>query len=439
MATNTDFKKHYQDTDFSKEELEQLNSKFLEFGNIWSISNGLIKRNLKRVFLFPALWQILIYLTPVIILVVFGIGAYLNLDPNVANNFNKVFEKRANPSLTQKNDFSSYGSGRGNYSFLDDASGLQSKTTQKDSATTDEETNYPDTTFDTPSSQKSILQLLYSFLGILALVCVLSLVATVAVALINFRKIYILNSKSIPSIWRTPRGFYIDLLKFIGSALILTLGSILVLVIAGVILNAINLGFLIILGFIAFIVAVQSLFGLFSFLIILEEAPLIESLQLSFNLMKSVFWKNLLRWLLVGLFYVGASISIPFTVFIISVILGAIFSSSGSTFAIIWTYIFTQILSFVLSLVANFIVASFLLAFTYVSFINIRFSQSKILAQGSDQNHDKPTKSLPVAEIKDTEKTLNFASDITITDKTEIAKNISEAKNSAIENPVKAE
>lgn len=235
---------NYKNVPLKLEDIKLLRTEFLSFGTILGLAFEFAKKEFDRLFLKPFLWKILCIFVP-LFLIVLSFCVVV-----VGKSFNK--EK-----------------------FLDGFEKITSK------SSVDEFNNY---------SNWLIEHYGWSFLVLLIAIIAFLIFMT----LLNYRNLYLFNDKSISSIWKTPRTFYIPFLKIITIGLVYSLVG---FVLDGFISNtslvslAKNVSTLLFYGF----------FGLYQYFIIFEDSSINESLVKSFTYSKPYFWNNILRWFLFSL------------------------------------------------------------------------------------------------------------------------------------------
>lgn len=365
MSEEYYFEKYYKDLDFNAEEAKSLKTQFLEFGPLWTLTIAFIKRNFKRIFLFPALWQLLMGVVATGIIILLSLNSILNINPE---DFRSIADEiRIQPEMM--------GEKRMNDRQLSDTYGYTMPNTDKRDLP---QPVVGKTNIDSVGNIDTISKLALSLIGVFMLYLLFAIVLSVVYSLMYLRQIYIANSKSVESIWKTPRGFYLDLLKLIVILIIYGIGS----GIASGIFSAISepLGTLV---SIIIQIASYGFFGLCLYLLVIEREGLTESLQLSFKLMKPVFWKNVGRWALLLLVMLGIGIGIGIAFVIVGFILFFIgMSLTGGAlvgFVILSVLIFI-ILAFGVSLITN----SLTFTFNYISFVNIRLYRGNIMLESRE-------------------------------------------------------
>jgi len=368
MSQNS-YSEFYKHSPFTTEENQKLNSSFLDFGEIWNITISLIKRNFKRVILIPTLWQLLVGVGFLVIIGVFAYGTFVSLAPSY-NSYNPY------PASSIENTYSTKKAsddglsmlGRNQNSLAPDRFAPYTGPTSIRSNTDLDYRNNP-----TPDNLSSSIG---AMLGAFALLFIAYIAIAIFLALINLRQRYILNDISVSSIWKTPRGIYIDLLKLIALGIIYAV-LYLIVVFTSSIFSAAGAPFLGIILEWGFSLVIFSFFGLSSHLIIYERADIGESISTSFELMKPIFWKNVLRYFLFAL----VCAAVYLVVILVSVILGfVLYFSVGAVFyspeyaLLTFLFIVIGIIYFAVVLIGFY---SLRFVFEYVSFYNIRLLQSQ--------------------------------------------------------------
>ena len=368
MSKEYYFEKYYKDVDFTTEESKVLKSQFLEFGALWNLSIVFIKRNFKRVFLSPALWQLLMGVVAMGVVILFSLNTILNTNPDV---FRSIAESvRNQPEVTEmmsdKQLSDTYGYAKPDINLRTSDQSVTGKTN-----------------IDSTENSEEIGKLGLSLFGALMLYLLFAIVLSVVYSLIYLRQIYIANSKSVESIWKTPRGFYLDLLKLIVILIIYGIGSGIISAIFSSISEQLGSLTSIIVQTVA-----HGYFGLCAYLLVIEKEGLMESVQLSLKLMKPIFWQNIGRWALLLLVMFGIGIGIAIVLLIVGFILFFIgMSLKGAAligFVILSAFIF-MILIFGLSLITN----SLSFTFSYISFVNIRMYRGNVMLESREDETEQ--------------------------------------------------
>ncbi len=218
------------------------------------------------------------------------------------------------------------------------------------------------------------------------------LISSILVSLITIRQNYILNHKSISGIWQINRGFYIEFLKLIGISILFGLAiGIIGATVEGLLYSLDTEGNISSIVVNILQIVLFGYFGLYSHLIMLENQDILDSLQISLNLMKPIFWKNILRWLIFNL--INGLISI--------VVYFAIIRPSLTNLDPLFSPTYLMVLLIVFLVVVAIVVALSVLqtAFTYTSFINIRLSSAKHeLMTMTENQKDAMLKEMPTLE-----------------------------------------
>lgn len=365
MSKEYYFEKYYKDVDFTDDEAKTLKSQFLEFSPLWNLSIVFIKRNFKRVFLSPALWQLLMGFVAAGIIILFSLNTILNTNPEV---FRSVADDVRNQSTMMSDKKMNDIGPRDSFGYQDQSMN-QRRMSQPELGKSILDSNQ-----GSEEIGKLALSLLGAFLVYLLFVFVLSIVYS----LMYLRQIYIANSKSVESIWKTPRGFYIDLLKLVAILIIYGIGSSILAGIIGAISEPLGT-----ISSLVIQIAAYGFYGICVYLLVIEKEGLMESLQLSFKLMKPVFWKNVGRWALFMLVMLGVGIGIGITFVIIGFILFFIgMSLKGAV--LIGFIILSALVFIVLAFGVSVIVNSLSFAFNYISFVNIRMYAGNVMLESRE-------------------------------------------------------
>jgi hypothetical protein len=380
------FEKYYKDVDFTTDEAKSLKSEFLEFGSLWGMSIAFTKRNFKRVFLFPALWQLLMGTVAIGIIVLLSLNTILNSNPET---FQRISDQISTSSqyemMSEKSRMDS------DYGFTQ--SDLNSDLDRREIG--DRNLNPSNfNTLENTGNIDAVSELALSFIGVFFLYLLFVIILSVVFSLIYLRQIYIANSKSVEGIWKTPRGFYLVLLKLIGISIIYGIGSSIVSAIFSAISEPLGSLVSIIIQ-----IGAYGLFGLCTYLLVVEKEGFMGSLQLSYKLMKPIFWKNVGRWALLLLVMIGIGLGIG----IVFVIVGFILFFIGMSLkgAALGGFIALSVLIFVALLFGvSLIVNSLTFAFNYLSFVNIRMYRGNVMLESREEEEKENAESESKAETK---------------------------------------
>jgi hypothetical protein len=301
--------KFYQDLALTKEQTNELQSEFVGIETLIKMAWDFLKKNLVRGFIKPTLWQIVVVFLPLLLISGATIGSFIiSIKDTIAND--GVFNAVNNTGVSA-------------------------------------------------DTANQIVRNIGVF-GIFSLAFVFFLVLS---ALISYRAIYLLNNKSIDSIWKTPTNFVYPFFKIIVVGIIYGTIS---LVIQGI-FGAINDGLVIVALLLQYLLI--PFVKMSTYIYVLEDGELVDTFKKTWNYIKPYYLSNLLRWLIVWaaffVLYIGFWLTSLLFVFIA-------FAVNSIAFSILLSVVGAVIL---IGLILSF--GFYVESLTYLSNLNIRLLEGK--------------------------------------------------------------